>query len=168
MPNRTMLEGAYRSLTLLVDDFLKSLDGIPEEDLNTWKPSAAESGGGEMNTLAAMGVHCATAGTWMLVHQVYGKEFPRDRDAEFEATATVAQIEALFREMLSRFRELIDCGEEIDLEAAPPTVRERIPDWNRAAWLFHAIDHTALHVGHAQIMRQLWLAERSSQAWIAR
>lgn len=131
--NKAIIEGAYRSLSLLADDFLSALDGIPEDDLNTWIPTAAAEGGGEMNTLAAMAVHTATAGTWMLVHQVYGQDYPRDREAEFEARATREEIESKFAEMLRRFRELIDSGVEIDMVAMPPTIRDRIPDWNRAA-----------------------------------
>lgn len=157
-----ILAAAHESLRKLVDEFLQALDGIPNDVLNTWKPKAEQQGGGEMNTFAALGVHCATAGTWMLVHQVFGEDFPRNRDAEFEATATISDIQALFSDMLNALESRT--GVEVDLSAMPPTIRESIPHWNRAAWLLHAVDHTALHVGHAQIMRQLWLAERSSQA----
>lgn len=157
---RQVLDTAYDALEKLLTGYREALDGIPDDDLASWKPSAEASGGGEMNTLAAMAVHTAAAGGWMLHHQVYGDDIPRDRDAEFRAVATRDEIDAVFDGWLASFRERIDRGDEVDVGALPPTVRETIPDWTRLHWLFHMIDHTALHLGHAQVQKQLWLAER--------
>ena len=154
------LHAVHQSLGLLVADFLKALDGIPDNELNGWKPSAEQAGGGEMSTFAALGVHTASAATWMIVHQVFGHEFSRERLLEFEALTTRAEIDDLFASMLQRFGELIETEGDVDLTALPPTVRPSVPDWTRLAWLFHAIDHTAVHLGHVEITRQLWLAER--------
>ena len=60
--SRDVLTAAYTSLERVVRDFLRALDGIPDEDLNHWKPAAEQNGGGEMNTLAAMSVHTVQAG----------------------------------------------------------------------------------------------------------
>lgn len=157
---RTILDAAYDALEKLLSGYRTALDGIPDSDLASWKPSAEEEGAGEMNTLAALAVHTVSAGGWMLHHQVFGDDLPRDRDAEFRAVATRDEIDAIFDAWLGSFRERIDAGEEVDLAAMPPTIRESIPDWTRAHWLFHMIDHTALHLGHTEIHRQLWLAER--------
>lgn len=157
---RQVLETACDALEKLLSSFQAALDGIPDDDLASWKPAAAHSGGGEMNTLAAMAVHTAAAGGWMLHHQVYGDQVPRDRDAEFRAVATRDQIDAVFEGWLASFRERIDHGAAVDFDALPPTVRDTMPAWTRLHWLFHMIDHTALHVGHAQVQKQLWLAER--------
>lgn len=158
--NQALLRAAHESLEKLVIDFRKGLDGISDEELNTWKPAAAQAGGGEMNTLAALGVHTALAGTWMIVHQTFGHEFPRDRVLEFDATSSRAEIDQLFETMLQRFAELIETEADVDLAALPPTIRPTIPEWTRLNWLLHAIDHTGLHLGHVEITRQLWLAER--------
>jgi hypothetical protein len=156
-----VLNAAYDALEKLLIEFRAALDGIPDNDIGTWYPAAAESGGGEMNTLAALAVHTTAAGGWMLHHQVYGDEMPRDREAEFRAIATRDEIDAIFEGWLASFRERIDRGDGVDLTAMPPTIRDTIPDWTRIHWLFHMIDHTALHLGHAQLHRQLWLAERA-------
>lgn len=158
--SKDVLNAAYDALETLVGQFLEALDGIPDEDLASWKPSAEKSGGGEMNTLAAMGVHTASAGQWMLFHQTYGDPMQRDREAEFHAVATRTELDERFSIWLRQFRERIEAGDEVDFGAMPPTIRELHPAWTRLHWLFHMIDHTALHVGHAQIHRQLWLAER--------
>jgi hypothetical protein len=155
-----VLTAAYDALEKLLHEFQAALDGIPDEDLASWKPAAAHSGGGEMNTLAALAVHTASAGGWMLHHQVYGDDLPRDREAEFRAVAIRDEIDAIFEGWLESFRERIERGDAVDLAAMPPTIRETIPDWSRMHWLFHMIDHTALHLGHAQLHRQLREAER--------
>ena len=159
---RQVLETAYTALEMLLADFRSALDGIPDTDLAGWTPQPAQDGGGEMNTLAALTVHAAAAGGWILHHQVYGDEIPRDREAEFRAVATRDEIDAIFDGWLSSFRERIDREDEVDLAAPPATVRPRLANWTRMNWLFHMIDHTALHLGHAEIHRQMWLAEQGA------
>ncbi len=163
MSSQVIFTGTRHVLTRLIADFQAALDGIPDDDLNTWLPSAASHGGGEMNTLAALCVHTAKAGTWMLVHQVFGQNYDRDREGEFHATATRQEIDSLFADMLARFDALTAEHPQVDLAAMPTTIRPALPDWDKAAWLQHAVEHTGLHLGHAQITRQLWLAERAGQ-----
>ena len=162
MSNSVIFTAAYESLESLVADFKKALDGIPTEDLNSWKPAAEANGGGDMNTFAALAVHTASAGSWMIVHQVFGLDFPRERDLEFQATATRAEIDERFDNYLSRFAELAEAEADVDLSALPLEIRPVRPNWTRMSWLMHAIDHTALHLGHAEIQRQAWLAERAT------
>lgn len=155
-----ILRATQASLKSLVGEYLEALDGIPDEDISTWKPSVEQHGGGEMNTLAGLSVHTALAGTWMLVHQIFGEDFPRDRDTEFQATATRAEIDDLFAQMLTRFNSLIESNPDIDLSAPATTRRPTRPDANKAEFLIHVADHTAQHLGHAQIHKQIWLVER--------
>lgn len=156
------LSGAalYDVLESLIIDILKTLEEIPEDDLNHWKPAAAQQGGGEMNTLAAIAVHTASAGRWMFLHQVLGQDFSRDRDAEFRATASLAEIEDHFQRWLGEIREHIDELDATDLTRMPPTIRPNHPTWSRSHWLLHMLEHTGIHLGHLQIHRQLWQAER--------
>lgn len=164
MDNRSVLTAAFDALRVLVQDFLATLDNIPDEDLASWKPAAERQDAGEMNTLSAMSAHAASAASWMIVHQVFGQEFPRDRESEFNVTATRDQIDRFFAGMLANFAALIETTDDLDLLALPVSVREWQPEWSRLHWLFHAIDHTALHLGHAQIHRQLWQAERADKS----
>lgn len=161
MSNRVILEATYASLEKLVAAFLEAIDGIPDDDLNTWKPSAEQQGGGEMNTLGAMSVHTAQAATWRIVHQIFGQNYPRDREAEFSASASREEIDERFGTLLSKFAELIEADPDVDLTSLPPTIHVDHPDRTRMDWLVSTIDHTALHLGHAEIHRQLWLAERA-------
>lgn len=164
MHSRVPLNAACDMLQVLLESYQAALDGIPDADLNEWSPSAEQNGGGPMTKLGPMGGHVAGAGTWMFEHQVFGLESPRNRDGEFVTPNTRAEIDAKFAAMISRLQELIASDIEVDLTALPPTVRDSVPTWNRMMWLLHLIDHTALHVGHAQIQRQLWLAERGQSS----
>lgn len=152
---------AYHILERQLKQFRDAIAGIPDEDLNTWKPMA-ESGGGEMNTFSVLAVHIAGAGIWRLYQQVYDDHIARDRDAEFRATATAAEIDRTFDDWLAGFRERLERASQPDLAGLPQTPREDHPSWTRLDWLLSMIDHTALHLGHVQIHRQLWLAERAN------
>ena len=155
-----LLMTVYELLERQLAQFREALEGIPEEDLNTWKPSGEDAGGGEMNTFAALAVHIAAAGTWRVFQQVYGDEVHRDREAEFRATATHDEIAQLFDTWLAGYRERLERPVQPDLRSLPDTPREDHPDWTRMRWLLTTLDHTALHLGHVQIHRQLWTAER--------
>lgn len=162
MNQQAILNSTYDRLSTQVREFLDALDGIPEDDLNSWKPSAEQQGGGAMNTLATLAVHVVAAARWRIEEQTFDIPFPRDRENEFSATATRAEIDELFSTMLSEFRQLIASGQEVDFTSLPGTPHDDHPDRTRLDWLMSAIDHTALHVGHVQIHRQLWLAERAN------
>lgn len=156
-----LAEATAQMTETLAGMILDSLEGIPDEALGTWVPDAARNGGGEMNTFAAIAIHTVSAARWMLEHQVLGDAVDRDREAEFHATATQAEIRALYDSWLTDMRADLARLDGIDLSQMPPTIRPNHPDWNRAAWLLHMIEHTGLHAGHLQIQRQLWNADQS-------
>lgn len=162
MSNQVVFSAARKSLHKLVRSFLATLDGIPDEDLNNWKPAAAANGGGEMNTLGALGVHTAEAAAWMIQQQTFGEDFDLSRVVNWNVVTSRDEIDTLFATMLARFDELVAANPDVNLSDLPVNVRPALPDWERAAWLMHALDHTAEHLGHIQITRQLWLAERNS------
>lgn len=155
-----ILRDSLQQLEKLVNEYREALDGIPDDDLNTWKPAAERSGGGEMNTFAAICYHAGQAASWRIVHQIFEQAYPRDRDSEFSATASRAEIDEMFETLLSRFTDFIESQPSVDLSVLPPTIRRDSPDWTKMAYLVNTIGHTALHLGHVQIHKQLWLAER--------
>lgn len=156
------LQITYEILERQLTQFREAIDGIPDEDLRTWTPSAAAQGGGEMNTFSVLAVHIVGAGEWRIFQQAYGDDYARDRDAEFRATASAAEIHEMFDRWLSGYRERLERDTQPDLSSLPTTPREDRADWTRLHWLLSMIDHNALHVGHAQIHRQLWFAEQGS------
>jgi hypothetical protein len=148
-------------LRALVTDLLATLDGIPEEDFNSWKPAAAREGGHEMNTFAALAIHTISAAEFKTFHAVGGQPTQRNRDAEFVATGSVHDIRARFERWLEGVHDLVADFSDVDLDRELHSAQDADRGWKAAEILLHALSHTALHVGHLQVQRQLWEAERS-------
>ncbi|MBA2469448.1 MAG: DinB family protein [Chloroflexia bacterium] len=144
----------------VVNDLLTTLGGIPDDQFNTWKPAAAREGGHEMNTFAALSIHAVSAGEFMTLHAVGGQPSQRDREAEFEATGSPAEIVARYERWLDGVHALMEDFSDADLDRASFSDRYTERNWRAAEILLHALDHTALHAGHLQLQRQLWEAER--------
>jgi hypothetical protein len=149
-----------RHLTTLVDEIFTTVDGVPEDQFNTWKPAAARDDGHEMNTFAAILIHVVSAGEFMTVHAVGGDPSNRVREGEFSATGTLPEIRARYERWLDGMHVLLEglSCEDLGRQTMEPRYQER--DWRVADVLLHALDHTALHVGHLQVQRQLWDTER--------
>lgn len=129
-------------------DFSAAFQGLPQEALD-WRPAPG------MNSLAVLATHAAGAERGLVGTLVGGEVLPRDREGEFHTTGLdAAALTALLDEGLAIIRRTLDKLAVEDLEA-PRTRRTGEP--TTVAWgILHALDHTALHTGHAQITRQLW------------
>lgn len=146
----------------LVNELLATIRGIPNTALNTWKPAAATDESHEMNTFAAIAIHTVSAGEYMTLHSIGGEPTNRIREAEFVATATFADIETRFERWLEGVHDLVASITDADLDREPATDRYQDRNWRAGEVLLHAIDHTALHLGHLQVQRQLWEFETGS------
>ena len=148
-------------LRTLVNDLFAAIDGIPDEDFNTWKPAAARDDGHGMNTFAALAIHIVYAAEHMTLHAVGGQPSQRNREAEFEATGSLDEIRTRYDKWLDAVHNLVADFSDADLNRESHSERYTERGWKTAEILFHALDHTALHVGHLQIQRQLWEAEQA-------
>lgn len=150
------------SLRSLAEDMLDALGGIPTDDLNTWKPAAAREGSHAMNTFAALATHTlGSAAHWTLI--ITGaRPATRDRNAEFRAQTTLADLRARRDAWLAELHTQLEGMTEADFAAPIPAslVHGDTHGWTILRGMIHAIDHTALHLGHVQIQRQLWEYER--------
>lgn len=138
----------------LINDFETALSGVPQEGLD-WVP------GEQMNSLCVLAVHSAEA-TRYWVGVAISNPPPRDRPAEFEASGISDT------DLIRRLREVENQIEKwlqtITLEDLPTEVESPLHGSSRVnglvfstGWaLLHGLEHLALHVGHAQITRQLW------------
>jgi hypothetical protein len=149
----------WREMLTLFDDYLERLETLYHDletailDLSTealdWVP------GPDMNSLTVLVVHMTGTTRFWVGDMCLGDDSKRDRSAEFRAAGyTELQLTSIIKENLAYVREALT---KIDLSDLG---RERYsPRHNRTfpiAWsLFHALEHAALHVGHAQITRQL-------------
>lgn len=131
-------------------DYLGYLDGLTTEQLD-WVP------GQDMNSLCVLAIHVTQAERYWAGLAV-GNPIKRDRDAEF-----VAKGHSL-EDLRSRFRQNVEFYNTAFESASITTLDELVevtlfPDrpWEctRGWALLHALDHSAEHLGHAGMTRQL-------------
>ena len=130
-------------------DVIRAIDGLPPEALD-WIP------GLNMNSLCVLVVHLTGAERYWL-GDVVGQD-PSDRDRESEFLACELD-ETTLKEQLSDSmayaRDLLETLTVEDLgsnRTSPRDGRTFTVAWS----IFHALEHTAIHVGHIQMVRQLW------------
>jgi hypothetical protein len=148
------IQGYLTTMNVLRDQIKSVLEGLPEEALD-WRPIDGE---GELatNSLGVVVTHLAGSGTYLIKEIVGGQPVHRDREAEFatqrvNASALKARLDGavkIVEEVLSPLKE----GQmEEDRKYRDRTAKVR--------WIIlHVIEHTAQHLGHMQLTRQLWLA----------
>jgi hypothetical protein len=132
------------------EHYFQYLDGLTTEQLD-WSP------GTDMNSLCVLAVHVTQAERyWVGVGA--GDHIQRDRPAEFQASGyTVDDLKARFTSNQVYYKQTFeslsvdDFGEFVKVELNPEK------PWNcTRGWAYlHALDHTAEHLGHAGMTRQL-------------
>lgn len=136
-------------LEALHADYRTHLAGLSTEDLD-WSPGA------EMNSLCVLAVHVTAAERFWIGIAI--DDVPeRDRPSEFRAKAyPLEDLLASFAANIAFYRSAFEAqsadglGEELSLEFA-----DRKINCSRGYALLHALDHTAEHLGHAGMTRQL-------------
>ena len=131
------------------DEIRSAIKGLPQEALD-WTP------GPEFNSVSALVVHLTGAERYWIGDVIAGEPKERDREAEFEVRG-VAEKELIRRlsENETYIRNTLEPIALQELEAlrtSPRNGRSVTVGWA----LCHVLKHTALHLGHLQITRQLW------------
>lgn len=130
-------------------ELIHAIDGLPAEALD-WLP------GEEMNSLSVLVVHLVGSEKYWIGAVALGEPTDRVREEEFkvqglgleELKRRILDANAYIRQALARFSLA-------DLDA--PRKSPRNEKVFSAGWcLLHALEHSALHLGHIQITRQLW------------
>lgn len=142
---------AIARLERLHQEYLGYMAGLSVADLD-WTP------GPDMNSLCVLAVHVAESERFW-AGAVVDDLFTRDRPAEFRASGyTVAQLQARFAANIAfcraRFPRMsaASLAEVVDVSA----YRHWAPQQFTRGWaLLQAVAHSAEHVGHAGMTRQL-------------
>ena len=135
------------NLKELHNDILNALKDLPPAALD-WSPAA------DVNSINVLVVHTVGAQRFLVGEIVAGEPANRDRDAEFKVRGLDAES------LAQRLNESFECissslaGLSMDELTAPRNFRGR--DTSVAWVLGHAMKHTATHMGHIQLMRQIW------------
>lgn len=158
-----MLPATLTILQTLVDDIFEQLDGIPEDDLNTWLP---RDGMRDVNTFYALAAHTLGAGEFWILEAAGGRSVDRNRKAEFNSSGTLGDLRARYTSWLVATAEVFDALDDATLASiyhrdANPERGMSEAHRTRAECITHALEHTAVHLGHLQLQRQLWDAEQA-------
>jgi uncharacterized damage-inducible protein DinB len=140
----------------LAREALEQMEGLPEKALNQRLPLP------ETNSLYALATHLVGAGEFWTVTVVGGRDIPRDREGEFTATGTLAALRERYERWLTMLHEDLDGLRDAEMERVMTLVGP-VRAWMAGDQLtvreslLHALEHTALHLGHIQLTRQLQL-----------
>lgn len=131
-------------------EFHKLLHDLPAEALD-WAPSA------EINSIAVLAAHLAGSNKYWLGDVLGSRESRRVREAEFgtrgvDAVELATRLEATVAE-ITPIVSALSFDDLAKNRFSPSHGREYSVAWV----LNHALEHTALHVGHAQVTGQIWM-----------
>jgi hypothetical protein len=143
-------EAYLERLHTLSTDFIATFEDLPAEALD-WVP------GTEMNSFCVLVVHTAAATRYWIGDAALGEPSNRNRAAEFQAKGlSAAELKSRFADVEQYARGALERVTWADL-AKVSTVRYADTPVSGGWALLHALEHLGLHLGHAQITRQLWL-----------
>ena len=130
-----------------IKDLIKDLS---VEALN-WQP------GPEMNSLAVLVTHLSGSEVFWIGEMAGGVQSDRVRSEEFEVRDLTAEhLISKLEEALAVSQRVLDTLALDDLEVMRTSAVFHDRSFSVAWSLAHALDHTAVHVGHIEITRQLW------------
>jgi uncharacterized damage-inducible protein DinB len=144
---------AEESFAMLRD----AVAGLPNEALD-WKPAP------ESNSLNVLVLHSISATKfWMAAGAGAQRSIADYRESErapaFEAKGrSAAELEAAINTAIEDLKDILSKGTEEHLVAEVSWPEDPSMTKTGARGLFHAIAHLREHVGHAQSVRDLWLA----------
>ncbi len=136
-------------LKILDRDFIAAFDDLPAEALD-WVPGA------DMNSFVVLVVHTTGSARFWIGDAALGDPSNRNRAAEFQAKGlSHDELKAHFAALEAYTQTALERLALADLAATGATSFDG--EAVTKGWaLLHALEHTGLHLGHAQITRQLW------------
>ena len=137
------------NLQELHNDILNTLKDLPPIALD-WSPASG------MNSLNVLVVHTVGSLRYWIGEVIAGDSANRDRDSEFKVRGLDAgTLKERLNDNLDYVRSVLE-GLSVDDLAARRSHNPKLPDTTVAWILGHALKHTATHLGHIQLMRQVW------------
>ncbi len=129
-------------------DCEKQISGLTQEELD-WSP------GEEMNSLAILSAHIAGAERYWMGDHLMGEASGRVREDEFSTSG--ATVDALTEQLDAALKYSRDAFDRLtqdqlgEIRKSPQGDREFTVAWIIAS----VLRHTALHLGHMEVTRQL-------------
>jgi len=135
------------NLKELHKDILNALNGLSPVALD-WSPAT------DVNSINVLVVHTVGAQRFLIGEIVTGEPATRDRDAEFQVQGL--NVETLTRNLNESFEFIRSTLSNLTLDNLTSRRNFRGRETSVAWVLGHALKHTATHMGHIQLMRQVW------------
>jgi uncharacterized damage-inducible protein DinB len=137
----------------LIENLVERMDGLfsdlPHEALD-WTPDPG------MNSMTILIVHITGALQYWVGEILGGEPVQRDRSAEFQAeNLSKGELHNRLNATLAQVKRVFEKVTLADLEGERYSTIHK-DYFNGAFALAHALEHTALHVGHMEITRELW------------
>jgi hypothetical protein len=142
-------------LRRLITWYIEALDPLPPAAFS-WRPPVAEA-----NTLAAICVHAISSSEWWVLSCVGDGPIERDRDAEFAADVSWAELRPRFSAFLEKAEALLT---GMSSEQLAEISRHPAGDRMKRRCLTHTIEHLGLHLGHVEITIDWWKATHAKPA----
>ncbi|MCX5906901.1 MAG: DUF664 domain-containing protein, partial [Deltaproteobacteria bacterium] len=147
------IEGYLSFLKDLREQVKNLLDGLPQEALD-WQP-IPEKGDLVTNSIGALCVHLAGSENFWMKEVIGRQPIQRDREAEFVSKGV--KKEELNTRLDGSARSAQEALSSLDLAKLDETRRYRDRTITVQWAILHVIEHYAIHIGHMQLTRQLWL-----------
>lgn len=136
-------------LTTLHNDMVAVLDRLPQAALD-WKPGA------NMNSIAVLVAHTAGAERYWIGDVTVRGTTQRVREREFETSGLDhATLKRLLEEATADARASL-AALSIEALGEERTDMRNAESYTLGWCLLHALEHTATHVGHVQLMGDMW------------
>ena len=143
-------------LESLHENIKTSINDLPAEALD-WSP------GSDMNSLNILVTHIAGSQRYWIGDMIARETSNRDRAAEFRASAAdLATLNEGLDNVMKYTRSVFESLNPSDLETMRP-MRGDEPEKSVAWLLAGVISHTANHLGHMQVIHQLWEQKNGKQ-----
>ncbi|MCP5096326.1 MAG: DUF664 domain-containing protein [Chloroflexi bacterium] len=137
-------------LQILHREIKKTFADLPQKALD-WVP------GQEMNSMTVLITHLAGAQRYWIGDMAGQIDSNRVRAAEFESAGQDAASLTTMLDDLEQFcADVLDSLTIADLDNVFESVSHNGRSFSVAWSLGHAIDHSHEHLGHLQLLRQLW------------
>ncbi|MGB1250112.1 MAG: DinB family protein [Candidatus Promineifilaceae bacterium] len=136
-------------MTFLHAEIQRELDRLPDEAFD-WSPAE------DMNSIAVLLTHSVGAERYWIGDVAAQESSGRVRSAEFKVTnLTQADLEARLTASMAYIQKVLPTFSAEDLDKSRSA--EGYEQSFTVSWcLLHAMEHTATHVGHIQMMRHYW------------
>ena len=144
---QTFYADYLNNLQELHNDIQKALESLSPEALD-WSPKEG------VNSITVLIVHLTGSQRFLFGEVIQGQDIQRDRDAEFRAKDLSAEeLAKRLNDNLAYISGILEPLILTDLETKHTfRTREVTLGWV----LGHALKHTATHLGHIHMMRDMW------------